>query len=271
MTRYTILTGGHSGIGLGVTKKLLTPDNKLGLIVRSAARKEDFLSEVAEFDRELVDSIDFFFADLSDQAQVRSAAHDIKSKWQTVDRLFNNAGIVSPGRKTSKQGNELHLEINTLAPVLLTQELKPLLINSDNAKVITTVTGGMGSRQLRTAKIFDDNYSGMGLYAQSKQAVMLLMNDMANDESWQGVKFLSVNPGANKTKMAKSPDTPLFIRMISTVFFHEPSVGAQRLYNAAFDERFANTTAAFLNNDKIINIKHGLSKEDKAKLLAAIQ
>ena len=257
---YILLTGGHSGLGLGVTKKLLKPGNKIGLIIRSESRKQDVLTAFSEFPKELVDNIDFFLADLSDQQQVRMVAAQIKDKWPRIDRLFNNAAILSSGRKMSKQGNELHLEINTLSPVLLTQLLKPLLLNSDNAKVITTVTGGMGGRKLRTDQILNEDYKqGMMLYMQSKQAVMLLMNDLA--ESWQGVKFLAVDPGPNKTKMTKAGGAPSIVKYVLRLFFHEPEVGSQRIYNAGFAQRFATQNGVYISGDKVVAVKHGMKAQ----------
>lgn len=270
--KHILLTGGHSGIGLELTKKLLMEDHKLGLIIRSEARQQQIMAEFHDVLQQDPTNIDFFYADLSDQRQVQSAAREIKNSWQKIDRLFNNAGIVSGRRKTSPQGNELQLEVNALAPVLLTRELKPLLLGSHNARVITTVTGGMAGRQLNLDKVFDENNdSGMMLYPQSKQAVMLLMNDMAKRDSWKGVTFVSVNPGANKTNANQSADKPRIIRFLTGVFFKDPSFGAQRLYNAAFDDRFANANAAFLANDRVVPVKHDLTLQDKDRLLARIQ
>lgn len=266
---YILLTGGHSGLGLGVTKKLLKPGNKLGLIIRSEARKQDLLPELSEFPKELVDDIDFFFADLSDQQQVKSVVEEIKGRWPRIDRLFNNAAVLGSGRKKSKQGNEIHLEVNALSPILLTQGLKPLLFNSADAKVITTVTGGMHKRKLRTDQILNDDYKqGMVLYMQSKQAVMLLMNDSA--KNWDGVEFLFIDPGPNKTKMTKSGGTPGIIKHVFSRFFSEPEVGSQRIYHAGFDERFANENGVYITGDKVVAVKNGMTAQDKEALLAGI-
>ena len=264
-----IITGGHSGIGLELTKKLLADGHRLGLIVRNESRKNS-LSEV--FD---TSNIDYFYADLSVQSEVLRVANDIKSNWGQIDRLFNNAGIavMKGARKTSEQGNELHFEINTLTPFLLTQELKPLLLNSDDAKVITTVTQGLNRLQLQTDNIFDDGFnSGMKLYSQSKLAVLMLMNNLAYQQSWHGVKFLSVHPGNNKTNITQSKDNmPALIKLMVRLFFKSPDFGAQRLYNAAFDERFQSMNAVYLYNDKVVEMKHNLTSEDKEKILSAIQ
>ncbi len=266
--KYILLTGGHTGLGLGVTKKLLKPENKIGLIIRNESRKEATLRELNDLPQHLIDTIDFFYADLSDQAQIRTAAQKIGNKWPRIDRLFNNAAVLVSGRMQSKQGNELHLEVNALAPYLLTTELQSLLQNSADAIVITTVTDGMHRRKLRTDQILNDDYtSTMGLYAQSKQAAMLLMNDLA--ESWQGVRFLAVNPGQNKTKMT-TEDAPGILKYLARLFFNEPAVGSQRIYNAGFDERFTSQNGIFITGDKVVAVRHGLSTSDKDALLAGI-
>ncbi|MEM7335717.1 MAG: SDR family NAD(P)-dependent oxidoreductase [Chloroflexota bacterium] len=271
MEQYILLTGGHSGIGLALTKMLLKPGNKIGLIIRDETRQQQVMSAFDAFPKTLVNDIDFFFADLSVQQQVRAVAQHIMDKWPRIDRLFNNAGVIAMkgDRKQSKQGNEWHFEINTLAPYLLTTELKPLLMNSADAKVVTTVTGGMGGRKLRTDQILDDNFSkGIGLYQQSKQAVMLLMNDLADE--MPGVEFLSVNPGTIKTRMSLGDKAPILLRFMARLFFSEPEMGGQRLYNAAYDARFSAENRVFLQNDKVVPIKHSLSAVDKTALLARI-
>ena len=266
--KYILLTGGHTGLGLGVTRKLLKLENKIGLIVRNESRKNAALSALNDFPQELIDGIDFFYADLSDQAQVRAIAQEIRDTWPRVDRLFNNAAVLVSDRKLSKQGNELHLEVNALAPYLLTTELKPLLLNSAEAAVITTVTESMHSRKLRTDQILNNNYkSTMGLYAQSKQAAMLLMNELAT--SWQDVRFLAVNPGSNKTKMT-TEDAPGILKYLARWFFSDPDVGSQKIYDAGFDVRFSAENRAYIANNKVVAVKHGLSVQDKEALLAGI-
>lgn len=269
---YALLTGGHTGIGFEVTKLLLKPGNKVGLIIRSESRKQQIMSAFSAFAPELVDGINFFYADLSDQAQVRTVAQTIKTSWPRIDVLFNNAGVAGPGMGRSKQGNEMHLEINTLSHYLLTTGLEPLLRGDGGATVVTTVTGGMHNRKLKTDPFFDDARKGGAMttfYPQSKQAIMLLLNDLAS--SWPEVRFLSVNPGANKTPMSTGPDAPLFIRTLANLFFSEASVGGKKLYAAAFDMQFAHVNAAFIQNGKIQPIKHGLTAADKTTLLSAIQ
>lgn len=267
---YILLTGGHSGLGLGVTKKLITPENKIGLIIRNESRKQQVLGEFSGFPQELVDNIDFFYADLSDQEQVRAVAQQIKEAWPRIDRLFNNAAIVGASGQESKLGNELHFEINTLAPIILTHELKPLLLKSESARVVVTVTSGMASRKLDSSQLLStDKPSFMGPYMQSKQAVMLLMKDAVS--SWDGVSIVFVDPGPNKTKMTQSGGTPWIIRNVMSLFFNDPAVGTQRIYDAAFADKYASETGTYITKDKSHKISQRISRDETEALLSRIQ
>lgn len=268
MKKNIVISGGHSGIGLELTKKLLAEGHKIGLIVRNENRRKSLA--------DLFDSskIEFFYADLSVQTEVIRVAQNIKDSWDKIDRLYNNAGIaiMKGDRRTSKQGNELHFEVNTLAPYQLTIELKPLLLKSDDAKVVTTVTQGLDNLKLNTERIFNKDFTfGMKLYSQSKLAVMLLMNDLSEKDDWKSVKFLNVHPGNNKTNVTQNKDTmPAFIKLMVRLFFKTPDFGGQRLYNAGFDKKLEGENGVYLFNDKVRDLKHSLTSDDKRKLLSGM-
>ncbi|MBH0082756.1 SDR family NAD(P)-dependent oxidoreductase [Salinibacterium sp. SWN167] len=266
---YVLITGGHTGLGLGVTKNALTAGHTVGLIIRSEARKQETIAQFSELAPELVDGIQFFYADLSDQSHVRVVAAEITAAWPQLDRLFNNAGILTASGRSSGQGNELHYEINTLAPVILTEALKPLLLKSGDAKVINTGTGGMQRNKLNVAPLVGTTtQAGMLTYMQSKQAAMLLLNDIT--ESWPGVTFVTVDPGSRRTDMTRNGDAPAIITKFLSRFFGDPAVGSQRIYDAGFAEQFTGASAVYITGNKIAAVRHGMNVEQKQALLAGI-
>ena len=145
-----VMTGGHSGLGLELTRRLLKESTKVGLIVRSRSRLADVPSEVRDSAQLTV-----WEADLASRDALDEVAEAIRGAWSHVDVLFNNAGVLLGEFRTSAQGNEMHLEVNTLAPYRLTHRLKPLLDASDRPTVVNTVTGSMHRTTLDMAELTD--------------------------------------------------------------------------------------------------------------------
>ena len=74
--------------------------------------------------------------DLSDHRSIRAAAAELLDKYPQIDALFNNAGVLLGDHTTSPQGNEMHFEVNTLAPYQLMRLLRPALQAAGNSVVV---------------------------------------------------------------------------------------------------------------------------------------
>ncbi len=267
---YYLFTGGHSGLGLGVVRRLLVPGNRIGLIVRNEARATEAKTALQDHPLELVDSIDFFYADLADRSQVDRVVEEILARWPQVDRLFNNAAVLSPSGPLRSRKTHPQFEVNTVAAYRLTVGLESLVKKSSDPRVVTTVTAGMSKRRLRLNRLLNPSFrNDMGVYVQSKQAVMLLMEELSRQ--WPEVDFVSVNPGANKTKMTTGSATPGFVKVLARLFFSDPKVGTQRIYDAAFDARFAGLHDASVSNDRVVPTRVPLSGADRETLIARIE
>ena len=262
-----LITGGHSGIGLDLTKTLLKEGHKIGLIVRNAQRKKDALLEFEDNT-----SIDFFFADLSDQVDVTRVIKDINDKWERIDILFNNAGVLFNEKRMSKQTNEMHFEVNTLSTYALTIGLKNLLSKSNNSVVVNTVTGMLQNRKIDVKDLINPiDFKGlMGSYMQSKSALLLLMNGLSIE--WKDIRIVSVNPGPNKTKMTlgDKAGTPGWMKPMIFLMTLLPSKGGELLYKGAFDEKHENKTGIYLQGNKITEMKIEINEVQKNGILERI-
>jgi NAD(P)-dependent dehydrogenase (short-subunit alcohol dehydrogenase family) len=65
--------------------------------------------------------------DLQSFASVREAANIIKSKYESIDVLINNAGVLALDDMATTDGYDVQMQTNHLSHFLLTKELYPLL------------------------------------------------------------------------------------------------------------------------------------------------
>lgn len=269
--KQIIITGGYSGIGLELTKLILKDNHKAGLIVRNEAALINAKKELQQFN---LSNADFFIADLSKQEDVLNVAKSIANKWQKVDVLFNNAGVMLGEKMFSTQQNEMHYEVNTLAPYLLTTSLQQALANAGGAIVVNTVTDGLNiMKKLKTEELINPQKFKklIGAYLQSKLAQALLMNDLASEWKRQNIRILNVSPGGNKTKLSLGSGMPFILKPVVKLFYKKTSVGAAFLYRVVSEDKFKNETGVFIQKNKIEDLKVIISDEQKLSLLKGIK
>lgn len=259
-----ILTGGHSGIGLELTKRLLKEGHELGLILRNENRTASAIEAIGTNE-----NVEFFYADLSKRDAIEKVAAAINARWERVDGLFNNAGVLLEKAIYSEQGNEMQFEVNALTPYYLTKALKPLLDRGKKSFVVNTATSGMHQQKpldiedLKRPKKF---VKLLGSYVNSKYTLVLLMNHLA--KKWSNIRVVNVDPGPNKTKMTKGDGMPFWLLPIRNLLFPKPVKGANKIYDAAFKVDFAAQSGIYVTGGKIRPIKHELSETQLNEMLS---
>ena len=114
-----------------------------------------------------------------------------------VDVFINNAGVMGRGSKNfgsiaSQNWLEV-LNVNTVAPLILTQKLYKNLLNGADKKLIY-VSSKMGS-------IEDNNGGSSYVYRSSKSALNQVVKSLSVDLSPKGFKIIAVHPGWVQTDM----------------------------------------------------------------------
>lgn len=265
--KHILITGGHSGIGYELTKLLLQEkDIQLGLVIRSEARKKGLPPDLLN-----ADNISYFYGDLSDQASVLQLASSVKTSWDRLDILYNNAGVLLDDFYESKQGNEMHLEVNTLAPYILTNALKSLFEQANQPLVVNTLTGGLHNKKKLKTEVFTRDVSFkklFGAYLESKFATGLFFRELQNHIP--RLRVINVDPGPNKTKMTKGSGVPKVLLLLRNLIFSGPEKGGKLLYQAAFDPKHQEESYAYITSNKKKPWKYQLSEAEKSLLLQAI-
>lgn len=250
-----LVTGASAGIGLELTRKLLSEEWQVVALNRSDFPKEDTKIQKAVMNGWLRI---YKTADLTDYDSLRGTLEEIRSKERRIDILFNNAGGAFHELSYSKQGREKHYELLTVVPYLILMELKELLKNGSLKTVINTSSSALKHVKefnleiLERPKTFRKLF---GPYAASKLALSLWTQAIAPQLAQEGIIIRSVDPGGNNTlRKGKKSGLPIVVSLLMKLFFSPPTHGANLLYEAALGEH-RHETGVFVLKGRIAQLK----------------
>jgi len=139
MTKTIILTGASDGIGAAAARKLVANGHTVALVGRSRQKTETLARELRA---------DHFLADFTKLDDVRKLANALQNTYPRIDVLANNAGGIFGDTTRTADGFEKTLQVNHLAPFLLTNLLIDTL-SASNAAIINVECWSADIRQDR--------------------------------------------------------------------------------------------------------------------------
>ncbi len=132
--KVAVITGTTSGTGFVCAREIA----KLGGTVLLLNRESDRSTASFKHLKKEVPKGKFvtITCDLQDFENVRKAIAEIKSTYDVIDILVNNAAVMALKEQATKDGYDIQMQTNCLSHFLLTKELLPLLKNSRDARVV---------------------------------------------------------------------------------------------------------------------------------------
>ena len=188
-----LVTGATDGLGKLTAAMLAKGGARVLLHGRDLAKGEKVLAEI----RAAGGDVAFYKADLASLAEVRDLAKAVQARHARLDVLVNNAGVGLFGggaRQESGDGQELHFQVNYLAPFLLTHLLLPTLKASAPSRIVNVSSIGQAPIDFDDVML-ERSYTGMQGYCQSKLAQIMFTIDLAEKLKGSGVTVTSLHPG----------------------------------------------------------------------------
>ncbi len=248
-----LITGSTSGIGYAAAKQLAKQGVHLIIHGRSKDKCEQTVQEIKHLTHH--PHIDYIVADLSDLAQVREMALQIKQRFPQLSVLILNAGTFSHIRKITQDGLELTWVVNYLSRFLLTQLLLDLLKQNTPSRIVD-VSGAYHAY----GKIhFDDltlqnNYSMSVANSQSKLAIVLFTYKLARVIEDRLLTINTLHPGAvNTGSVLRSEgfsNSAKWMYRIFSPFFKTPQQGASTLVYLTTSTKVATVSGKYFVNQK---------------------
>ncbi len=181
-----VITGANRGIGLEFCRQLSKRGDDVIAACRTTSPELNELAKNAGAGVQIVEGVDI--ASSTGAAKILQVIGEGE-----IDLLINNAGIMSSVTLDNLDADSIReqFEINALAPLCVTRDLRESL--ADGAKV-AIVTSRMGS--------IDDNDSGGSYgYRMSKAAANMAGRSLSVDLKGEGVAVALLHPGYVRTDM----------------------------------------------------------------------
>jgi NAD(P)-dependent dehydrogenase (short-subunit alcohol dehydrogenase family) len=183
MTRGAIVTGGGTGIGAAIARRLAAD----GFAVAVTGRRREPLDEVAAETGALP-----IVADTGDPADAQKAVEAAKGAFDRLDVLVCNAGIGLGGtvEEQSPEGWDAVLRTNLTGAFLACRAALPELVRTRGSIVTISSDSGLRAGPRSAA------------YCTAKAGLIMLTQCIALDYGPQGVRANCICPGWVRTPMA---------------------------------------------------------------------
>ncbi|APS41600.1 putative oxidoreductase [Weissella jogaejeotgali] len=225
--KNVIITGASDGIGAAAARGLNKAEYNLYLVGRNKVKTAKVANEV---------DAPYFTADFSQLDQVRHLAELLQRTLgdQKIDILVNNAGGLFGTHALTNDGFERTIQVDYLAPFLLTQLLMPNF-NSDQAVVLNTSSIAhqlFGHINLNDLNNSHKKYKGSKAYGDAKLANILFANELDRRFHKNGLSAVSFHPGMIRTNFAndkKSWMYRIYHTMLNKVVMQSAQEGGDTL------------------------------------------
>ncbi len=188
--KVIVVTGANSGLGFECARTFAGKGAVVVLAVRSMSKGETAQAEILQAHPGA--ALDVMRLDVGDLSSVRAFAGAFKAKYDRLDILLNNAGLMAIPRQETVDGFEMQLGVNHLGHFALTGLLLDMIVKTPNARIhsVSSTANYIGSIN------FDDlmgkqNYSRWAAYGQSKLANVLFAFELHKRLTAAGVDTIA--------------------------------------------------------------------------------
>ena len=269
--KTAIVTGANSGIGFETAKALAAKGATVIMACRNQAKAE---AAMANIENDVSDAkLELILLDLSDLDSIKAFAKSFLEKYDRLDILINNAGIMIPPYTKTKDGFEVQFGANHLGHFALTGLLMDMIRQTEGSRVVNVSSiahrpGVINFDDLQAETEYKPNVS----YAQSKLANLLFTRQLNTFFKTENIAALatSAHPGWTATNL--QVHSRLF-QMLNPFFSQKPAMGALPTLYAATTERRANDYAGpggFLETrgyPKLVNMSAAAKDDEVAQRL----
>lgn len=239
--KVIVVTGANSGIGYEAAKEFARNGAQTILACRNLMKAQEALNSIqAEIPKAPAGIMQL---DLASLASIHQFADTFKQKYDRLDVLVNNAGIMMVPYGLTADGFERQFGTNHLGHFALTGLLMEMLLNTAGSRVVNISSGGhrMGNMDFDNLMFKDgEGYSRASAYGRSKLANLLFTYELQRRYEANGARAIAVaaHPGGSNTNLSRYLEDLWYVRLAMPIMkrmLQSAAMGALPTLRAAVD------------------------------------
>lgn len=249
--KICLITGANKGIGKATALGLAGLGHHVIMACRNLEHGNIAREEIVQ--RTHNPNIELLKVDLESFSSIQELTIQLKSRYDHLDVLINNAGTFQSALTFTHDKVEKQFGVNYLSPFFLTNDLIDLLSHSPSPRVVN-----LGSNMHRLGRIhFDDfflseNYNGVISYSQSKLACILFTYELGR--RFKKIGCTCYHPGAVNTDIGNANAGGIYKLGWTIVkpFFSSIERGAETGIYLATSQEVEGITAKYFYGKRIV-------------------
>lgn len=216
--KVILITGANSGLGLEATRILAGNGAQVVMACRNEqkakAAQADVLSTYPDA------KTDLLIMDVADLSSVKRGAEEFQKKYDRLDVLLNNAGIMFTDYIRTVDGFESQLGTNHFGHFALTGHLMPLLNKTSGSRVVSVSSQGHRPGRMDFNNLnWEKRYNRFAAYFRSKLANLFFTYELQRWLEQQGSSTIAVvaHPGGSSTNLGHIEEGQRFFRLYQII------------------------------------------------------
>jgi len=132
--KVTLITGGSRGLGFLIAREICSRGGRVAILARDSTELADAQKKLSQSGGDIL----AVQCDLLDDAQIQSAIQQIIARFQRIDILINNAGIIEVGPLEHMETEDFDraMRLHFWAPYALTMQITPQMRRQGGGRIV---------------------------------------------------------------------------------------------------------------------------------------
>ena len=241
--KTVFVTGGNSGLGQETARAMAA---KGAHVIISGRDQSKLDTAKAAIEGEVPGAkVETIVGDLGSLDSVRACGAEANERFDKIDMLINNAGVMACPKAETSDGFEMQFGTNHLGHFALTKHLMPLVQNGQDKRIVNLSSRGhhMAPVNLEDPNFESREYDKWASYGQAKTANILFSVGLEQRFADKGVHAYAVHPGGIQTNLGRHLSDEESAALMERITANDPDFAWKNIPQGAATSAWAATAS----------------------------